>query len=176
MIRRQLTPLLALLALIPVACDGQERDAGEAADTRAAAPAPAPAEPAQVTAEQFAQLRWLEGTWRGSGDEQPTFYERYAFVDDSTIRAESASDSTFPNPEEGSAIRLREGHVVTGDSVYAWAVTSIDARTVRFDPVSGATNAFTWTSESDSAWTARLMWNDSQGRAQERVYQMRRMQ
>ena len=135
----------------------------------------ASATPAQVTPGQFASLRWIEGTWRGSGIEQPTFYERYTFVDDSTIRAESSPDSTFPDPDEAGAIELRAGRVTTGDSTMLWAVSSIDARSVRFDPVRGARNTFVWDSESDSAWRATLTWTDRDGEAHERIYRMRRM-
>jgi hypothetical protein len=135
-----------------------------------------PAAPIDVTVEQFGALRWLEGTWRGSGVDQPTFYERYTFVDDTTIRAESSPDSTFPNPEEAGEIVLRGGRVMTGEETMAWAVSSIDAGSVRFDPIRGARNTFVWTRESDSAWNARLSWTDRDGVAHEQVYQMRRMQ
>ena len=159
-----------------VACGGDGGDGGATADTVAAQNASSPpATPMQLTAGQFGQLRWIEGTWRGSGVEQPTFYERYAFVDDSTIRAESSSDSTFPNADEASHIVLREGKAVTGDGTYEWSVTSIDARSVHFEPTLVATNAFTWTSDADSAWTARLTWNAPDGTPNERIYQMRRM-
>ena len=170
--------VLGLLgAVLLGACGGQGGDAPETADsTSTSAPAVTAAAPIDVTAEQLNALRWIEGTWRGTGVNQPTFYERYTFVDDSTIRAESSPDSTFPNPEEVGAIVLRDGHVTTGDDVtMQWAVTSIDARSVRFDPVRGASNTFVWTSESDSAWTARLSWTDRDGVPHEQVYQMRRV-
>ena len=165
-------------ALLLVACGGQEGEAPAASDsTSTAAPAgAAAAAPIDVTVEQLRALRWIEGTWRGSGVDQPTFYERYTFIDDSTIRAESSPDSTFPNAEDVGAIVLRDGRVTTGDDVtMQWAVTAIDARSVRFDPVRGARNTFVWTSESDSAWTARLSWTDRDGVPHEQVYQMRRM-
>ena len=159
------------------ACDGSESDEPASASDSSAAGAPAvpAAAPATVSLEQFGALRWIEGTWRGSGDEQPTFYERYTFADDSTIRAEASSDSTFPTPEEAGAIRLRGGRVTTGEQNMEWAVTSLDARSVRFDPVRGARNTFVWTSTSDTSWTARLSWTDREGTPHERIYEMRRM-
>ena len=176
----------ALVAMLG-ACGGQggEEPAGADTASSSASVTPrtptrvtpvAPAAPIDVSVEQFGALRWIEGTWRGSGVEQPTFYERYTFVNDSTIRAESSPDSTFPNPEEAGTIELRGGRVTTGDGeAMQWAVSSIDARSVRFDPVRGARNTFVWTSESDSAWNARLSWTDRDGVPHETLYQMRRM-
>ena len=165
-------------ALLLFACGpGPGAESAADADSTTAQPmeAPAPSRAARVTPEQFAALHWLEGTWRGSGVDQPTFYERYTFVDDSTIRAESSPDSTFPDPDEADTIELRAGRVTTGGAEMEWAVSSIDDGSVRFDPLRGANNAFVWTSESDSAWTARLTWTDRDGEAHERIYEMRRM-
>ena len=163
----------AFAILVLCACGGGADAPAVRADSTA--PASAPAGPAHVTPEQFGSLRWLEGTWRGAGVEQPTFYERYTFVDDSTLRAESSTDSTFPEPEEADAIELRGGRVTTGGEDMLWAVSAIDARSVRFDPLRGANNAFVWSSASDSAWSARLSWIDRDGQAHERIYEMRRM-
>ena len=33
----------------------------------------------------FSKLKWLEGTWQGSSPGESTFYERYQFLNDSTI-------------------------------------------------------------------------------------------
>lgn len=51
--------------------------------------------PAQVSPSQFQQLRWLEGDWQGTGGGVDAFYERYRWVDDSTIRKYDFSDSTL---------------------------------------------------------------------------------
>jgi len=110
------------IVLLLAACGGGQGDVSDVPDTAAQTPpAATTAMPMSVSVEQFAQLRWLEGTWRGSGVEQPTFYERYSFADDSTIRAESSPDSTFPHPEEASTIQLRAGRVTTGEGTMEWA-------------------------------------------------------
>ena len=165
---------MAFIALALGACGGAGGETESTPDT-SVTPRVTSA-PATVSAQQFGQLRWIEGTWRGTGVEQPTFYERYTFVDDSTIRAESSADSTFPAPQEAGAIELRGGRVTTGEEAMQWAVSSLDARSVRFDPVRGARNSFVWRSDADSAWTATLSWTDNDGEAHERVYHMRRMQ
>ena len=164
---------LLLLGVLLAACGTDDGVDGETTTTaRAASVAP----PATVTVDEFASLHWLEGTWRGEDESGSTFYERYAFVDDSTIRAESAPDSTFPSVDGASEIRLRAGHVTTGEEAMEWTVTAIGDGVVRFDPTRGARNAFEWRRRSDSEWVARLEWNDSEGVRHEREYTMRRMQ
>lgn len=164
---------LLLLTLLLAACGTDDGVDGESTTTATAARVPPPA---SVTLDEFASLRWLEGTWAGDDPAGAPFYERYAFVDDSTIRAESSPDSTFPSVDGASEIRLRAGRVTTGEETMEWAVTSIDDRAVRFDPIRGARNSFVWRSRSDSVWVATLNWTDADGESHEREYTMRRMQ
>ena len=167
---------LLLTTLVIAACGTDDGVEGESTTTATASRVP-PA--ASVTLDEFASLRWLEGTWRGADAGGQTFYERYAFVDDSTILAHSSPDSTFPSTTEidgASEIRLRAGRVTTGEEMMEWAVTAIDEGVVRFDPVRGTRNSFEWRRQSDSAWVARLDWTDADGERHEREYTMRRMQ
>lgn len=163
---------LLLLTLLLAACGTDDGVEGETTTTATAARVP-PA--VTVSPDEFGSLRWLEGTWRGVDEGGQPFYERYAFVDDSTIEAASSPDSTFPSVDGASEIRLRAGHVTTGDEAMEWTVTAISDGVVRFDPVRGARNAFEWRRESDSAWTAKLDWTDSDGERHEREYTMRRI-
>lgn len=163
---------ILLLTALLAACgtdDGVDGDSTTRATTARVAP------PVNVTLDEFASLRWLEGSWRGTDDGGQAFYERYAFVDDSTIRAESSPDSTFPSVDGASQIRLRAGRVTTGEETMEWTVSAIEEGAVRFDPTRGARNAFEWRRLSDSVWVARLSWTDSEGDSHERQYTMRRM-
>ena len=162
------------LLVIGLALGACERGA-EPGGSHAPETGPATTPGAAHSRSEFARLRWLEGTWRGSGAGQPTFYERYTFVDDSTLRAESSPDSTFPDPAEAGSIELRAGRITTGGGDMLWAATRLDDRSVRFDPVRGARNTFVWTRASDSVWTARLTWRDDEGEPHELLYTMRRM-
>lgn len=153
---------------------------------RTARPAPAP-EPglaiaAPMTRDDFADLRWLEGTWRGAGSDPAAFWERYTFPDDSTIRVESWGDSTLAGEPETATVRLRDGRVTTGSGGALWIVTAFDERGVRFDPVAGARNSFVWTRGEDAdgdghtdEWTAVLSWPaTASAPARERTYTLRR--
>src|SRR3954471_5264086 len=41
------------------------------------------------------KLRWLEGTWKATAPGEREFFERYHFVNDSTIEITYYADSTF---------------------------------------------------------------------------------
>lgn len=149
----------------------------------AAAPAgPAPGDTtmpiaARVPLEDFARLTWLEGTWRGEGVGQPAFWERYRFLNDSTIRIESFTDSTLAGPPETGEVRWRDGMVTVGSSGALWVLTRRDRSFLHFDPVAGARNSFTWRRDSDDAWTAVLSWPAAgDAPARDRVYHLRRVQ
>src|ERR1700755_1314463 len=53
---------------------------------------PPAATPARIGAAELAKLRWIEGAWRGTGDVEKPFYERYRFENDSTLAVESFPD------------------------------------------------------------------------------------
>ncbi len=128
--------------------------------------------PAQVSSSQFQQLRWLEGDWRGSGGGVDAFYERYRWVDDSTIRKYDFSDSTLRVVTDSGEI-VRRGSTVRSESpARSYVVVALDSASVRFAPERNATNGFEWRRTAPGAWTARLTW-DSAGVARERMYEMR---
>lgn len=150
----RLRPALLLIPLL--SCRG--------ADTRT---------PATVTPAQFADLRWLSGSWSGTGSGVKPFFERYAFVDDSTIQMHGYPDSTFGAPGDSSRITLRGGQVVS-QSASTWVATSIDSVEVRFDHSEKPGNAFTFRRVSHTEWTAHIEWTGDKG-AQTITYQMTRV-
>jgi len=67
--------------------------------------------PVKVTREQFRQLEWIAGTWRGSGGAYPAFFEEYRILNDTTIKMRSFSDSTLRVATDSSTIEWRNGSV-----------------------------------------------------------------
>ena len=162
---RYLKPLATMITLGAMACGK------EAARTDSAAPA-APPTPATVTTQQLAALRWLEGDWRGAEGAGAPFFERYRFVDDSTIAgAEFGADSTFAGSGDAGQITLRGGQVKSGENYVA---TAVAADSIHFEPLRRG-NSFVWRRESDSSWIATLRWRDTTGTPQQRIYHMRRV-
>lgn len=163
------------------ACAGARTPTWRPAPTQASPTQSAPTQAAMPVAARmpladFALLAWLEGTWRGEGVDQPAFYERYGFVDDSTMRVESFPDSTLAAEPERGEVRWRDGLVTTGSGGALWIVTEYDDAMIRFESVAGARNSFVWRRDSDDAWTAVLSWPAAgQLPARERVYHLRCM-
>ena len=138
-------PLLFLIA----AC--------QPADREPAAAVQEPARPAAaVRAEDFAQFRWIEGTWRGTGAGVDPFFERYSLVDDSTLVQYTLSDSTLAAISDSTRIGLRGGRVLDPTENPAWQVTAFDSTSWRFEHLRDPGRAFTWRSETPTSWTAHL--------------------
>lgn len=107
--------------------------------------------------EQFAILHWIEGDWRGELPKGGYFYERYRFVDDSTIAMRGFEDSTFTRPNDSATIVFRNGSVIDRGPKAEWSATRLDAKGIDFTPTKGATNHFFWNRESADKWTAAIL-------------------
>lgn len=139
-------------------------------------PPPPPASsltPLQVDARQLRSLSWLEGFWRGTQADTAPFFERYRFLDDSTIGTWSYADSLASQVVDSGLIRLRQAIVTSGDSARGYVLTTLDSASAHFEPKGAAVNAFTWRRMSESSWRATLTWRDASGQPVERVYVMR---
>ena len=169
-LRLRVKSIVAAFAALAAGC---ERSAPVPAADTAASVADTPARPAvSFSPTQFAQLRWLEGRWRGEGGGVPSFFEGYRWVDDSTIRKYDFKDSTFSVPTDSGNIEMRAGVIRSGSPTQSWIVVALDSASVRFAPERGVSNGFEWRRGAPGSWTARLTW-DSAGVARERVYEMR---
>ena len=128
-----------------------------------------------VSQAQFQQLRWVEGDWMGSGGGIAAFYERYKWVDDSTIsKFDIDGPAASGAVKDSGYITLRAGVVRTGSAARSWIVTSMDSSHVVFAPEQRGSNGFEWRRAGAFRWTARLTW-DSAGIARERTYEMTRI-
>jgi hypothetical protein len=130
-----------------------------------------PAAPA--TLAQFRELRWLSGTWRGSGGAYPAFFEEYRMINDSTILMRGYADSTFRAVTDSSWIELRKGIVSTRSDRAPSVATELSADRVRFAREGSARGGFTWSRVSPDQWTATLHPVTPGGA--ETVYVMRRV-
>lgn len=158
--RPKLITTAALIVLLFAACQRSP----DAQTNRTVAP--------NFSTADIAKLRWLEGTWRGTGVDQPPFFERYRFENETTLAVDSFPDEKLDKVEDTSRFELKDGRF--GNSHYV--ASSIEDNGVNFEPVD-AKNSFRWERVSDNAWKAILKW-PTQGNkpARERVYNMERMQ
>ena len=133
-------------------------------------------DPKVTTHAEFAKLKWLEGTWVGSGIDQAPFFERYHFINDSTLIIESFSDATLSKVTETSEYGVRNGKLGNAHPRSRWEATALTDRSVTFGPVAGVRNSFIWRYETPNTWTAIILHPaDATRPARERVYNMVRM-
>ena len=120
------------------------------------------------------KLHWLEGTWRGAAPGESTVYERYHFVNDSTIEITYYSDSTLERPSGSGRVYLTVGRIYHTFGPGRWGASRIDKSGVYFVPQVNARNTFSWAYQGPNTWTATRR-SGASGREMVTVYQMRRM-
>jgi hypothetical protein len=144
--------VLALLAATSVA---------EAQQTNGKALTPPPKAVAgtavAVTRAQFNELRWLEGTWRGSGGGVPAFAEGYKVANDTTIDISFYADSTAAKVKATGKLYLSAGQLFYVGNGTEYVATMISPTSVTFVPKgTNGKNVFELTMSSPTEWTARL--------------------
>jgi hypothetical protein len=135
-----------------------------------------PVKAKRISAGELAKLRWIEGTWRGTGDIETPFYERYYFVGDSTLIVEGLADETLSKVTEVTRFELKDEAFGNGGEGSRWVATQLEDEYVTFEPIARARNTFRWQRESKDTWKAILNWpaNDKNP-ARQRIYLMERM-
>jgi len=128
---------------------GCARPSTPANEMQSAAPAPSPI---TITPADLVKLRWIEGTWRGTGTNQPPFFERYRFENDTTLVMEELADETATAPKRTSRYELKDGNFADDSHV----ATALDDKSITFSPRIQGQNSFRWQSESKDVWKAIL--------------------
>ena len=162
--------LLALLVSLAGCAGMKSAPVAQNAASPAAAPLPVPK---QITPAELAKLRWIEGSWRGTGGGVPPFFERYKFENDSTLLVESLEDETLSKVSDVSRFELKDGHFGGSDGDSGSVATALDDNSITFAPTGKSRNSFRFQRVSDNSWKAVLNWTDN-GVAKERVYEMER--
>ena len=129
--------------------------------------------PIQITKADLGKLRWIVGTWRGTGGGVPPFFERYQFENESTLAVETFADETLTKVDDVSRFVLMDGNFGHSEGGSGSVATALDDNSITFDPI-GKGNSFRWQRESDNSWKAVLNWTDKTGAAKERIYNMQR--
>ena len=120
------------------------------------------------------KLRWIEGNWEATSPGEPSYYERYRFVNDSTIEITYFSDPTFSRETGNGRVYLSVGRIYHTFGSGRWGATHVDTSGVYFIPQANARNTFVWTVKSPDVWTATLRTGVS-GREKVTVYELRRI-
>jgi hypothetical protein len=127
----------------------------------------------RVTPAQFRKFSWLDGQWRGSGGNYPSFFEEYRFVNDSTIHMRSLTDSTFRTATDTTIIDLRNGTITSrGSSGRSSVAVAVTDTSVRFMRPGATTGGWTWMRVNADEWRATIHAANPGGR--ETIYVMKR--
>jgi hypothetical protein len=129
----------------------------------------------KFTNADLSKLKWIEGTWRGTGDVEKPFFERYRFENETTLAVDSFPDEKLSTVEDTTRFELKDGQFGNGGDGSRWAASVIDEQGITFEPIAKAKNSFRWQRDSDKSWKAILKWpamNDKPPR--EKVYTMER--
>lgn len=152
--------VLVVISLVIVSCNREPSLPAQSSPT-----------PKQIAAADLSKLRWIEGTWKGSGGGVPDFYERYHFENPTTLVMETLADEKLDRVTETARYELKDGRFANPRSV----ATALDDQSITFESLSTAGNSYRWERESANAWKAVLKWPASAGReAGERVYRLQR--
>jgi hypothetical protein len=117
-----------------------------------------PTTPGTFTAADITKLKWIEGTWRGTGEKQPPFFERYRFEGTTLVVEGFGADEASQKVNETTRFELRDGRfgAIDGDSESAASWISDSA--VQFVPVRGSKNSFRFEKQDDGTWRAVIEW------------------
>ncbi|HYV25626.1 MAG TPA: hypothetical protein VE969_10365 [Pyrinomonadaceae bacterium] len=113
--------------------------------------------PAKLTTSDLQKLRWIEGTWRGTGDVDKPFFERYRFEGASTLAVDSFEDGTLAKVKDTTRFELKDGEFGGGSEGSRWVAVSLDARAIEFGPAANVRNSFRWAQESKDVWKATII-------------------
>ena len=154
----------SLLVLLALACTQQDQGARQ----DSASVANTTEQPGTFAREQFKQLNFLDGDWRGTMPNGNAFYERYRVTSDSTIQMYAFADSTMTQSTDSSRIYWRDGHIYNGEEGSRSVVAHMDSAGVHFVPDGASGYRYTW-KQSGTGWTATL----NPGAANTVVYEMK---
>ncbi|MGH9884249.1 MAG: hypothetical protein ACREBE_01885, partial [bacterium] len=90
----------------------------------------------------FAKLRWIEGSWTGTAPGRSSVFERYRFINDSTIQITYFGDSAFTREAGSGRVYLTVGRIYHTFGPGRWGATRLDESGVYFIPQMNARNTF----------------------------------
>ena len=125
----------------------------------------------RYTGQHFKSLRWLEGTWKGTGSGEAPFYEKLEFVNDTLMQITYYSDSTLTKSSTDGGVYLSGGKIYHNYKSAVWELKQMKDKSAEFAPIKRASNSFTWKYNSPDEWTATLF---TAGNPKGKVYRLQR--
>jgi hypothetical protein len=132
-------------------------------------------QPKKLTVADLQKLRWIEGTWRCTGEVDKPFFERYHFESDSVLAVDSFEDETLAKVTDTTRFELKDGEFGGGSSGSRYVAVGLDDRSIEFGPALKVRNGFRWERESQDLWKATILLPATKDKpARETIYKMER--
>jgi hypothetical protein len=122
----------------------------------------------------LAKVKWLQGSWAGTAEGEATIYQRFKFVDDSTVEINYYRDSEFGQLSGSGRLYLSVGRIYHTFGSNRWVATRIGDQGLYLVPQSTARANFAWNYVSPDAWTFTMRTGVG-GREHVTVYNMKRV-
>lgn len=174
-IMNRLSFILVLgFALGMLGCSGSNEPTANSTSTNAAVPPPVTAHwKKDASPADIARIKWLQGTWRGTGDDNKAFYERYTFEDTAMI-VESFDDPDLKTVTDRTRYALVNGEFrFTRPDGRRVAASEITDDYIQFVPVVGEGNSYRFERQPEGKWRAVLEWKATADKpAKQTIYNM----
>lgn len=122
--------------------------------------------------DEFAQLQFLEGRWKGTSPDGKEFFEEYDHPEPTVFQSRRFPDRDFREHTDGATISFDNGEVVSRWGEYTWKASAIGADSAAFEPVS-APSQFWWRRVDADTLEARQRWSVD-GKEQEHTMRLTR--
>ena len=120
--------------------------------------------------DDFAQLHFLEGYWKGTSADGTEFYEQYDRPEPGMFRSRRFPDEAFDQHTDGSHITFQDGEVRSTWGEFTWRATRIGKDFADFEPVN-APSRFSWRRVDESTLEALQRWQ-AEGKEQQHTIRM----
>lgn len=122
----------------------------------------------------FAQIKFLEGRWKGVGPDGKVFYDEYVWVDATLFRSTRHADATFSQAMDASTVALKDGAITSTWGQFTWRAHLLSASKACFEPVN-APSSFCWELVAPDTVTVTQRWTGADGQAQSFVLTLERV-
>jgi len=159
MCKSNLILLLSLVTLVAACSKNTGPNAANtvASNTEAVTVTTPPPWRQDIKPADIERIKWLEGTWKGTGEGQEPFYEQYRF-EGTTMYEDSFEDSSLKNVKDSARYALINGefrHTQNGRRVVASEITDDH---IQFIAAAGDGNSYRFEKQPEGRWRVVLEW------------------
>ena len=123
--------------------------------------------------EDFAQLQFLVGRWRGESADGKPFFEEYDHPGPDVFQSHRYADESFVERTDGSTISFKDGEIISQWGDFTWRASRIGRDSAVFEPVS-APSRFEWRRVDEATLEAHQRWT-AEGKEQEHTIRLARV-